>query len=316
VGVFNEGSLQAHGLGLRARPRADRRLVLLGRDSTPATVALAPRVATLVCMQCGYLRAPTLGDPHRTAATSAAPCPSCRTRSWASLADEDSVLALAEVERFEHADLDPRRRALAAGLRVAMAVALGVLVVTALLGAKYYAVLFSALAALFGIIFIPSLVISAWQEGRRRPRKLPYRWSLALPPATVTSGAPVASGYVGGESEGVAPLSGRRCLAWEVRVTRAGDEDTAAPALLVQRCADLDVAGVPLPGDRTLLSVPATVVPDQVRRERAVAIAQWLRERGILDSEGPWTLHETCIDAGDPVDVHRIEGRGWVLAAR
>ena len=317
TGSHNEGMQQARGLNPRQRPRVDRRLVALTRAgvSEPATTALVGFPCAHVCMTCGFVRHPPGGDPLRTdPAEPLPPCPHCRTRAWADLADEDIARNLAAVEQWERSEADPRRRAWRIGLGIVLAVTLGATAVVALLGAKYYAVLFSMLTSLFAILFVPGLVMNAIAEARRKSRRIPYRWSLALPPTAFVTGDPVATGAVEAAGELlVAPLTGRPCVAYEVRVTRPDDASTPAPTLLEQRCADVRVGEVAIPGGQTLLRIDPMPLTSSDRVDREQIIERYLRRHGVLGEEGPWQLLETRIEVGDSVIVEPAGRRGWVL---
>ncbi len=316
-GTHNEGTQQARGLDPRPRARADRRLVALVRsaESEFGASALVPFPCGHVCMNCGFVRDVVMGDALRTDPAAPLPaCPHCRARAWADLADEDVVRNLAELERWERAEADPRRRAWRIGLGMLLAVMLGATAIHALIGAQYYAVLFSMLTSLFAILFVPRLVMDAIAEARRKPRQIPYRWSLALPPTTAEPADVVASGPVepGGEPLS-APLTGRACVAYEVRVTRPGHVSSRAPTLLEQRCADFRVGDFAVTGARTLLRLdPVPLTPADASGREAI-VERYLRSHGVLEDEGPWQLHETCVEVGDPVLVHADPRGGWML---
>ena len=294
----------------RAVARMDRRELARARQHTSLDSIRAPFPCASICTECGALRDPVAADPHRHEQADRTPCVHCGQTAWADLTNDDTAFAVAEGEQFERGNDRPGRRVTYVVLRLAAAAALSVACVHALIAAKTYSILFTMLTSLFVLLFIPALVITAVRELTRRRRSLPHRWALALPPSTREAKAAAFSGPAVADGDLLrAPLSGRPCLAYEVRARRDGGTGSDRVALVDQRCMDLVVDGQAVPGTRTLLRVPATPFTGPASE----GVQNYLRSRGVLHSHGPWILSETIIEPGQDVRVVPAKGGGAIL---
>jgi hypothetical protein len=294
----------------RAVARMDRRELAKARANAPIEAARAPFPCSLICTDCGALSDPVAVDPHRGLDGTRGPCPHCRHTAWADLANDDTAHAVAEGEGYEGDRDRPARRITFVVLRLAVALALSVACVHALVAAQTYSILFTMLTSLFCVLFVPALLITAGRELAQSRRRLPFRWALALPPATPQARAPAFTGPATPNGEPLhAPISGRPCIAYEVRVRKAGAGVGTPAALVEQRCTDLVVEGQEIPGARTLLRVPANALTTA----RLEATDVWLRSRGLLSTHGPWAVSETIIEPGQRVRAVPAVGGGAIL---
>lgn len=137
------------------------------------------------------------------------------------------------------------------------------------------------------------------------PSVLPARWAMALPPA------PGKHREVRGPATTTAdalraPLSGRRCVAWEVGVRPDTESDgpDASWWLLEQKLLPITVGDEALEPAQTHLRVPRVHYGSLATAELDEAARLFLRQRGIGGSEvATVELYETIIEAEDPVRV-------------
>lgn len=326
VGVLDQYGIPGASKTPRARPRLDRRDVAKVRGGQRADDEHAGFACSLVCMRCGRLRDPDAADPFRGAPGGGSPgggspgmqphpCYGCGHDEWADLSSDDVARALAQVETHDREDTRPGRRAMQIVLGIGAALVLGLAAVMALLGAKTYAVLFSLLTALFAMLFVPALMMKALGELRRRRRKLPYRWMLALPPATTPTGSP-ATGDARARGECLrAPVSGVPCIGYELVVRRGEDDGDAVPALVEQRCVDFFVGERAVAGARALLRLADTTGAGTPEGADDATRRHLLRARGFLPEDGPWSVIERVLLPGTRVTVAAVDDRGTVVTA-
>ena len=162
-----------------------------------------------------------------------------------------------------------------------------------------------AITGLCGVIGALVVLHQHRASGSPEPSVLPARWAMALPPAPGTH--PEVSGPVTTTADALrAPLSGRRCIAWEVGVRHdtQADADDASWWLLEQKLVPVSVGDEALDPARTHLRVPRMHFGPLATAELDEAARLFLRQRGIGGSEvANVELFETIIEADAPVRV-------------
>ena len=153
-----------------------------------------------------------------------------------------------------------------------------------------------------GILMVSILAMAGgWgmYEGQRlyvgltTRRRRAYRWRVPARrwrPATA-----IGVGLISGESELVAPMSGRPVIGWRIEVRYPGDHGDAF-ALLEQSCTCLRLDGVSTLGEPTLDTVAQVVLADTPQSE------QYLRSRGV-DPHAVLEIRERVVLAGDRVTL-------------
>lgn len=260
----------------------------------------------LVCAECGQLGWPSEGgdaQPHRRDAVETTayrePCSHCGERSWIDLGRESTALML---RQHDEDDVDGR------GLGGGQVVRDGA--VGAVVGAAVgIIVLYPSVVGVLVMAFLVAMLSGAWslrqhQRHAPRPTSLPARWAMALAPAGPV--AEVVSGPVHAAGELLtAPLSGRRCVAYEVGLRHDGQATAAAStwALLEQRVAPLGVGAqrveppaVHLALARERLGARSTVALDE-------AAEAFLRQRGFGARSTELELFETIIEPDATVQL-------------
>ncbi len=269
-----------------------------------------PFPCALLCGACGYLRLPELrAVPHPlrvdpdAAAPVSTPCPRCDhpASGTLDLAEKSLAHAVVDAERHEREhspqSTDPVVAHTLAGLLSAGAGAAAMVTGIGLaLGAA-------------GLGYAGVALAQAWTHWRRlqHRRDRPARWCFASPP---TSTAGIVEGTAHGE-EIVAPLTGRRCLAYEVVVAWAdgADDDALSWALVEQRVAPLQVGETHHAPDSVHLAlsrqpVDATAVSD------SASAKMFLRSRGLQTTDGEFLYFEAIVPPRARV---RLRGDGAVV---
>ncbi len=258
----------------------------------------------LLCIDCGQLAWPAspAATPHRhdesTALARQPACTHCDHRSWIELGRDSAALALREDEELR---ADVRRR----GARPMVARGMVGLVVGATLGLSFIGTLWgvAVVGGLAGLVAGLSNYRTATLH-RGPPPTLPVRWSMALPPDAqqleVRAGAARAVGDLL-----TAPLTGRRCVAYEVGVRH--DDDRDAPlgtwALLEQRITAVEVDGRPVDPQTTHLQLPRARLGSTAEVELDDAARGYLQRRGLALAGSTFELYESVLEADERVEL-------------
>jgi hypothetical protein len=250
-------------------------------------------------------------------------CPSCRACAWIDLADDDAVLALRELDAREALSRSPRRAVLRV-FSVTMGSLLGAIGLAALAwhaipyqGAKQLdeslVVVAGALVCIAYACWCARAIGNTVSAVRRR-QTLPTRWRLAAPPDERTAHV-VAKGAVRMTDQPlVAPISGRRCLAYEVGVRDDAHPDRAVGSwlLLEQRSAAAVVGEVEVATDSAWLVLRRTPVD----RSSMTAVERFLRERGFLASDTALHVFESILPVDAEVQLrHDAHGHAQLAPA-
>ncbi len=215
-------------------------------------------------------------DPH---------CPHCGDPAWIDF----RVVPLAMRVRDEESVTRSRERRRGSRMLGALAMTVGLMGV------------FTLFDAGLGAILAPLLPLAgAFALGDQRLPTRPYRWHRPVrawePGPSITRG--VASGC-----EIVAPLSGRRAIAWVVGVREGGrkpDRRVYVPTsndwmLIEQRCSTLSIAG------ERMAAEPVLDLKPQRLTTAAPGAAAWLRTRGLEPVDVQ--IFEAILTAGDEVEL-------------
>lgn len=279
-------------LGPRRRPA---RLGPFRGDPGHLDVEQLDEPAAWWCGTCGYLLPPQArdvamldGDPMRrepTAPPTDPHCPHCGDPAWIDF----GVVPLAMRVRDEEGVTRSRQRRRGARMLGALALTAGLMGVITVIGVGVEAIL-APLLPLAG----------AFAVGDRRLPPRPYRWHR--PVREWEAGRSIARGVARGH-ELIAPLSGRRAIAWLIGVREGGrkpDRRVFDPTsndwmLIEQRCSALSIAGEPL-GVEPVLDLRPQRLTTAVR-----GADTWLRTRGLepLDVQ----IFEAILTAGDEVEL-------------
>lgn len=259
----------------------------------------------MLCAECGWLDWRSSGDvsPHRQAADAHrdVSCPHCQACAWLDLRRDSTALVIREGE--EGLAAAPSRTSdvlRSSALGVVAGTFLGVLATSSLVIGAAVAGLCGVAAGLAGLRLRRLSVAPA--------RSLPDRWSLALPAHSdrVESlcGVPQCTEPLR------APISGRRCLAWEVglRADDHADGDLASWALLEQRVASLVVQEHAVHPEETFVALKRTCVgPFSIESVDPPAL-EWLRDRGFTAVGSTLFLYESIVPLEAKVEVEVAEG--------
>ncbi|MBA3546037.1 MAG: hypothetical protein H0T76_06120 [Nannocystis sp.] len=272
----------------------------------------------MLCMVCGRLGDPAPDRPYRTdpGNRTPEPCAHCGQTALTDLAPATTALALADALERDRPERSPLAHRLALRLVTVTAAALSIggftlfiLMLTTFGSGRGWQVA-SALAGVMIVLFggpgtllLGRAIRRTWR--RTTPRRLPARWRYCLPVA----GAPgrTVEGRVACEGALLtAPISGRRCVAFEVGL-REDDDADAHPGtwlLLEQRCVAFRIGDMDLAADGACFMLAHRSIawpqpgPD---RDRA---ALFLRTRGFVVSEATmFRVFEVVVAVGDLVAV-------------
>ncbi|MCA9715243.1 MAG: hypothetical protein KC468_11235 [Myxococcales bacterium] len=283
----------------------------------------------VLCGRCGYLERESTRDPFRGLERPGGlaihhPCPHCGARAWHDLGQIDTALAVRDSETFERRYNDElaqrRARAWSLGLGAALALPLawGLSATIGLALAVGAGALALLSASRLGYAALEPRV-RAVVRGRETSRAF-TRWRMPLVGAR-GGGERITSGALAAARAGEllrAPLSGRPCVGYELRVLHdyAADDDprTAACVLREQRCVDATLAGVAVPGDAIALDLrPETISGDALTLDDD-DISVLLRKRGLFVGDGPYLLQEAIAVPGGHYELRGAAG-GYTLRA-
>jgi hypothetical protein len=266
-----------------------------------------------LCMACGHLSEPRVGDPMRTdAQVGAQRCAMCSSPGLVDLRQNPMVHSLCELEAN---DINHSRLGTAARY-------LGVIgLVGGLVGLLYWATTTNYEAEfLFALIFLVGglLVTKAAVSlrGRSTPRALPRRWRM--PRTAKLPGAQAqrrVSGSVESDAELLrAPLSGRPCVAYEVAV-RDDAKPTGSHAswrLIEQDNVDFSIGELEVAAGDGQLELRRELLAHGTIGSQGESTRRYLRMRGLLDSEDVY-IYETVLEPGDVCAVSRRKADAPVL---
>jgi hypothetical protein len=270
-----------------------------GRDESQGVERLAVPAAWW-CSECGYLLPPsarershaTDGDPMRREPVSDrfdAPCPGCAEHGWVDL----GIVPLAMRIR------DDESEALRTG-RLRRSAIGGVLALGGALGLAALGV-----GSTLGLWIAPLVFASAFPMGLMEAMRADHAHRWHRPARRWSRGARLACGPATADPL-IAPLSGRRAIAWVVAVRYAGGNPRRARrptrnddwALVEQRCAGLTIAGNRLDAEPVIDVTPELIV------NRSAGAEEWLRTRG-LELQEDLQLFEAIIPDGAMVELFR-----------
>ncbi len=303
-------NLGGHRAKLRQAQR--RALVRTTRKHEPEDVSALS--CALVCGRCGQLawpartksETPHRRDDHADLGNQPA-CDHCGDKSWIDLRRESTALALRDGEQqLRQADQTRTREIV---LNSTVGSALG-----AFLGVIVVGVSWPAVAIGVGVGVVAGLVKHReYSHDDPNPTRLPRRWSMALAPR-----GPLGRRHVGlataKEEPLRAPLSGARCVAWEVglREDDDADGDLDTWALLEQQIDALEVDGAPLDPLQTHLAGTRRYLGRLSELELDDAAKDYLRQRGFTSSTPDYFAYETVVELDAPVQVD-VHEAGCVL---
>jgi hypothetical protein len=152
------------------------------------------------------------------------------------------------------------------------------------------------------------------RRGARNTRPRPRRWVMQRKPTSMVPWRTETKLY--GPTLR-APLTGRACVAYEVRVAWDGRpaSEPSTWALVEQHTAGLVAEGDPLPCPAIHLDLPREVVelpPEGPARDLA---ATYLRSRGLDPYDDSFTYYESIIEPGATGKVDRSDRRCLVTRA-
>jgi hypothetical protein len=274
-----------------------------------------------LCVNCGFL-----AEDGENA------CPGCRRQNWIDLRNIPMAEQVREAEYRDRQRIPPKieNRGILATLGLAV---LGGGVGSALESMSFasspgsiaiYGVITAVAAAVVGWLIFPRLFNRLYF---RRRRRFPSRWRLPLPlPRRSVAPQRTLSGSVRPANELLeAPLSGRRCIGYEVSVLFdvAGDKRPPMWILEEERTASFEIQGERIAAERVTLELPSHLVggedfsgepqgdatgedkASQEAREdaRDKKISRFLRKRGLFISEGDYAVFESLIEPDEHYTV-------------
>ena len=228
----------------------------------------------------------------------------CGQHSWIDLGRESAALMLRQQEEHDQQARIGRRRSVARD---------------ALLGGMVGALFgFPVLGGSSGVLLmmLTALLAGSWslrqQRWLGRP-VLPWRWAMALPPAGAVTEVRQGPARARGDSI-VAPLSGRRCVAYEVGVRHddRGTEHAGTWALLEQCVAAIEVGGHAVDPESTHLVLPRQHLGSRSTVELDEAAEAYLRQRGLGSKAATLELFEGIVEADAEVRLE-LTGQGATL---
>ncbi len=298
----------------RARRQARMASVRATREHEGAVLTASrwPFACAEVCGRCGALALPSTtlgGDPMRREATSTRTrgCMHCNAErdTLIDLSNRDMARAFVDTELLERKLWSRRHRRLGAPL--AASALLGALATAAFVTA---APLVVGLTLTSGAMFRASTTYDRWQHHRSR-RTTARRWAYQpAPSGPTTSTQGHASGLVRR-----APLSGRACVAYDVRVVWNGEDPTVpmSAALHEQSVASLHIGKID--AGSAFLALPPRRLDTQEVLARPEAV-RFLATRGLEPSDGAFDYYETLIVGRDALRIETDDtGRARVCEA-
>ncbi|MEM6295339.1 MAG: hypothetical protein AAGA54_28965 [Myxococcota bacterium] len=289
----------------RARREARMASVRASREHEGAVMMTSrwPFACAAVCGRCGALAVPSAtlsGDPMRREAVSTQTrgCTHCNTDrdTFIDLSNRDMARAFVDTEVLERELWMNRYRRI--GMPLAATAVLGALATAAFVAA---APLVVGLTVTGGAMLRAATTYDRWQHHRTR-RTHARRWSYAPAPSGPTTSA---RGHASGLSRR-APLSGRACIAYDVRVVWNGEDPTTplSAALHEQSVQSLHVGGTDA-GSAFLALTPRKLDTQEVlARPEAV---RYLATRGLEPSDGAFDYYETLIVERDALCIETDE---------
>lgn len=261
----------------------------------------------LVCGECGQLDWPeevSSAQPHRRDGADGAArteeCSHCGEHAWIDVGRETTALMLHQhEERAAEGRID--------WMGVAR-VGVGGGTVGAFAG-----MFIGTLGGVSLLAGLSAVLAGAWVVRQHRrlapePSSLPSRWAMALPPAGPVGEVVRGPARPSGELL-TAPLSGRRCVAYEVGVRH--DDGGSAPAstwvLLEQRVAALEVGGQHVEPSTTHLALARQYLGPHGTVELDAAAEVFLRQRGLGSQSTALELFETIVEPEAEVVLERAE---------
>ncbi len=313
------------------RQQLRRIRVRAAAQASPRARERARLLCYALCGACGYLDALPSRDSFR-AEGGATPalrhaCPHCGARAWHDLNDEGTALALRDAEtrerRYHHA-LARRQAALrsfAAGFALAMPVGL-LLYQLAALTLTSAAVVSSLVLLAVAIPLFDRAVPRRHAQLRDAGAFEAFtRWRAPLPlvetqEALTRSRDGVFAAVECDAELLVAPLSGTRCVGYEVSLYRDASEQSPVCVLREQRCLEFRHGDVVVDGDAVTLSIPRVPIPRRgPAAPNARAFTKMLRRRGLYLADGPYRLEEALVLPGERYELRRVVGADdYVLA--
>ncbi|MCA9663052.1 MAG: hypothetical protein KC486_32255 [Myxococcales bacterium] len=258
---------------------------------------LRPR--SWVCATCGQLAWPEAVDPHRDdharPPTVTAECSHCGDRAWIDLGDESTALVISSREH------NPGRR-LAFNVALYAAAGAFLMIVLATIAVNVVDLWVAWIGAAIGALGALRLN----RGGAAPPALLPVRWSMSLPPAEATTEE--VAGAIDAADEGIAaPLTGRRCLAYEVAVRDDERADAPPPtwALVEQRVGAFTIAGEAFEGAGVHLDLEREYLGQAAKIDLSPAAVAFLQQRGLEPGVDTLHLFESIVRVGDGVVLRR-----------
>ncbi len=292
----------------------------------------------LLCGQCGFLAHESGRDPFRAPARDhdegcstrggARSCPQCGAKAWHDLNQVDTALALRDSENFERRFNDElagrraRRWGLGLGASLALPLAWGLISTVGVSVGVAAALSSLVLVAVARLVYagVEPRVHAALRNGEMSRTFTRWRMPLARPRAEQQriTGAGSLERARSGDALLRAPLSGRPCLGYELRVLHdyAADDDprTAACVLREQRCVDLVHAGALLRGDSVVIELPTRTITGSELARSDDEVAVLLRKRGLFVGDGPYLLQEAIVEPGARYELRRA-GDSYTIGA-
>lgn len=284
----------------RARKRAGRQARWQGiramRDAgvnagSELAASRWPFACASVCGNCGALALPaatTGGDPMRRDDAPIAPaaCTACSTTdaTLIDLSRRDMARALIDVEILDR-EIGAQHRTL--GGPVAITVGLAALATASILFGAIPVVSVSLAA---GSLLQGASAIQRWStrgKKRRHARRWAHRARVEGPTTPLSSGT--ATGHMRS-----APLSGRACIAYDVRVVWNGQSPMTPSAVALQEQA-VDALHI---GETDASRAYLALEPEQVPTEQVIAspaAVRYLATRGLEPTDGAFDYYETLI---------------------
>ncbi len=285
-----------------------------------------------LCGACGYLDALPSRDSFR-AEGGATPalrheCPHCGARAWHDLNDEGTALALRDAETRErryHHSLARRQAALRSfAVGFALAIPIGLLLY------QLAAVTLTSAAVVSSLVLVAVATPLFHRAVPRRHAQLRdagafetfTRWRAPLPlvetveqlerPEARARARDGEFATVECDAELlIAPLSGTRCVGYEVSLYRDASEQSPVCVLREQRCLEFRHGEQTVDGAAVTLSLPRVPIPRRgPGAPEAQALTKMLRRRGLYLADGPYRLEEALVLPGQRYELRRLDGEG------